>query len=166
MSIEGERGGDRAVLNEVLDALGPLSPEARSKVVQMVCTFYDLDLRSVSQRRTEQFTTDAMPEPGRGFSDRPNLSTRSSRLRESMLNEPLLLGASVRRPRAATDEHSRPLRRAARPLAAVLLEVLGCLSEEIGAQRRRDPELANALRLLDQLGIGQEPAYVAQRLFT
>jgi hypothetical protein len=51
---------------------------------------------------------------------------------------------------------ARPTTSAA-SLAAVFLEVLGRLSEEIGAQRRRDPELANALRLLNQLGEGQEP---------
>jgi hypothetical protein len=68
---------DRSVLNVILDALANLPAEARSKIVRMVCTFYGIDMPDVSNlRREERAAAYEESGPGRGFSDRPNLSPK------------------------------------------------------------------------------------------
>ncbi len=77
MSSVEDRGVDLTVLNIVLDALAPMSDEARSKIIQTVCTFYGIGLSGLpGQRRHEQTATYEVHGQSRGFSDRPSLSPK------------------------------------------------------------------------------------------
>ena len=77
MSIGDDRGVDQTVLNSVLDALAPMSANARSKIIQMVCTFYDIDRAgATSQHRDGRGVTVEIGKQAHGFSDRPSLSPK------------------------------------------------------------------------------------------